>query len=130
MTDCAKVYSILSKELEASYTCWTSNMRGLHNNLPSFSGNEKTHSDFTISERDTASRFTQWLEGKGISQAKDWLNRDMTYHLEVKTTTGKLLDPFMMSNNQMRLVRLQSRTWNAPSLLLDLADRRPGPRMA
>lgn len=98
-------------------------MRSRHG-LPRFSAREGDYSDLTIAEPETALRFATWLVAKGCERASDWTtpgNRAMTFHLEVKATTGHALEPFMMSNNQMALVGLhhiQSAVCSAENLML------------
>lgn len=81
-------------------------MRSRRADLSPFRGLEGEHSDFTLTSLDIAHRFTTWLVSRGFEQAQLWLGMDLKYHLEVKTTTGDLTEPFMVSNNQMRLVSL------------------------
>ena len=76
--------------------------------LSTFAYAERDHADFTISEPEVVPRITYWLICRGFERASEWLGRSITYHLEVKTTLGALTEPFMVSNNQMRLVRFTS----------------------
>ena len=73
--------------------------------LSAFGHAEGAYSDFTISEPEMVSGFTNWLVNKRLEGATQWLGRDITHHVEVKTTLGDLTEPFMMSNNQVNLVR-------------------------
>lgn len=60
--------------------------------------------DFTINGSDSVVKFTDWLIEGGHEEAAEWRDQAITYHVEVKTTTGEWDDPFTMSNNQVNLV--------------------------
>lgn len=99
------MYELLKKEIGVDEYCWTSNSRSQYPALRSFDGNEADYADFTISDPKISAKMTDWLLSKiGIAAAAEWLNTSVTYHAEVKTTSGHLDEAFDMSNNQGRLV--------------------------
>lgn len=100
---------MLKKEFGADHTCWTSNSRSSYHGLLSFGGNEADFADFTIWDPEVSAKITKWLLNTiGISSAGRWAGTDVTYHIEVKTTTGHSSEAFELSNNQWRLVGLPS----------------------
>jgi hypothetical protein len=77
---------------------WTSRHRTTSGYSPlPFEGPHSSHAAFTIS--DTSSAFTQFLT-KLTKSADSWLAKPPTYHLEVKTTAGGLLDEFNLSHGE------------------------------
>ncbi|KAL9093859.1 MAG: hypothetical protein Q9165_003782 [Trypethelium subeluteriae] len=98
------VYKFLVNRFNISNDCWTSRSRSLYG-LPTFSERERDYSEFTVSDSSVTQAITNWLTLSGFTEANAWDGREMTYHLEVKTTTGECNDPFMMSNNQLDLAR-------------------------
>jgi hypothetical protein len=107
-----KVHKILqTKILGSDYNPeqhWTSRHRTTIGYAPlSFEGPHNTHASFTID--DSAGVFTEFLT-KVTKVAEGWLSKPPTYHLEVKTTAGGLLDEFNMSH--MEFVR--ARRYRAP----------------
>ncbi|KAI9686954.1 MAG: hypothetical protein M1822_002707 [Bathelium mastoideum] len=90
------------QRFNVSSDCWTSNNRSRYG-LPAFSGLERDHSDFTVGASNVTQAIIDWLEPSGFEEARTWNERNMTYHFEVKTTTGECGEAFMMSNNQLDL---------------------------
>ena len=72
--------------------------------LSRFHGREGDHADFTITDRATVAKVTDWLLEAGSVDTLRLRNSNVTYHLEVKTTLGPREEPFMMSNNQFLMV--------------------------
>ena len=75
------------------------------NNYNDFAKNEERHySDFTFT--DTDGKLTDYLIQHGRRLPR-WggSKSSVTYHLEVKSTTGPLEEPFHLSNNQLQLAR-------------------------
>ena len=85
---------------------WTSKSRAKFGNL-SFTGQEGDYSDFTFDDPNDI--WTAVLIQAGFDEAKGWKDRAkdqaITYHLEVKSTSGPFNDPFYMSFNQLQMVR-------------------------
>lgn len=65
---------------------------------------EGDYADFTIVDSNAVDKFTDWLVTGGHAEAAEWKGKEITYHIEVKTTTGGCNDAFTMSNNQFDLV--------------------------
>lgn len=91
---------------------WTSKSRARFGNL-SFTGQEGDYSDFTFD--DPNDTWTTVLINAGFDEAKGWKdrakNQAITYHLEVKSTSGPFDDPFYMSFNQLQMAE----RWTLPS---------------
>ncbi|TKA63588.1 hypothetical protein B0A55_10316 [Friedmanniomyces simplex] len=98
------VYKLLTAQLGAPAECWTSDVRTQHG-LPKFRDFEAFYTDFTVDDRDTCDRITQWLLNAGHIEAKRYAGKDITYRIEVKTTNGKREEPFSMSINQYNQAR-------------------------
>ncbi|KAK4892837.1 hypothetical protein LTR27_008751 [Elasticomyces elasticus] len=92
------VYQLLKRQFHATEDCWTSAMRS-QAGLSQFHGSEGAYSDFTISQGTSADDLRDWLIPSLLPPESPGPN----YHIEVKTTAGPCTDPFMMSNNQVRL---------------------------
>ena len=96
-----QVFRLLQHALGPDFTedNWTSELRGL---VPGFSPYLGTSlADFRYA--DTSGVLTNlWF---GTKQKKAWKDRWPTYHLEVKTTSGGVNEPFHMSSAQLQLVR-------------------------
>ncbi|KIM96811.1 hypothetical protein OIDMADRAFT_58368 [Oidiodendron maius Zn] len=91
---------------------WTSKSRARFGNL-SFTGQEGDYSDFTFDDPNDI--WTAVLIQAGFDEAKGWKDRAkdqaITYHLEVKSTSGPFDDPFYMSFNQLQMAE----RWTLPS---------------
>lgn len=83
--------------------CWTSKMRSKRG-LPAFTGSESCYSDFTL--RGMGKEFSEFLRDRGVPYSDRWADSNMTFHLEVKSTTGTCNEPFYMSYNQQNLVSM------------------------
>lgn len=88
--------------------------------FPSFEAFEGDFSDFTVEDATISSRIAHWVFHTGHTAARSWLEGNMTFHLEVKTTTGSYEETFMMSNRQFENVgpqtycfRLSANIWQA-----------------
>lgn len=79
---------------------------------------QKHNSDFTYIDHD--GRLGQYLSQRGrrLPRWKDRSGKEiaLTFHLEVKSTTGRLDEPFHLSNNQMDLAK----KWSLRIPLLDV----------
>ncbi|KAI9685067.1 MAG: hypothetical protein M1822_005459 [Bathelium mastoideum] len=98
------VFQVFKALFEIDENAWTSDIRTRFN-FPAMDNFEGDYADITIKEYDSVARFTDWLIAGGHSEATQWKGQDITYHVEVKTTTGQCNEPFSMSNNQVRLVQ-------------------------
>ena len=87
----------------AKEECWTSTLRERYG-LPEFTESEGIYADFTIDDHEVSEAITNWLVDEGYAVAERFCEQSVTYHFEVKSTVGSLKEPFMMSNNQFRLV--------------------------
>ena len=94
---------MLEREFGVDEGCWTSASRVDHEGFSNFEGDESEHTDFTIEEPAVSEAFTEWLVARAPAVAQ-WQGKQMTYHIEVKTTSGDATTPFDMSNNQYHLV--------------------------
>lgn len=91
------------REFGVAEESWTSCSRTYFGHEP-FEGSEGDYSDFTICDPAIGSKLTAWLIRNGKSAAKQLLGQTSTYHIEVKTTTGRCDEPFIMSNSQVEHV--------------------------
>lgn len=84
-----QIYTILKQQLGSLFTeeNWTSKMQSLATESR-FTGREGDYSDFTY--RDTDGSLTRYLTQQGFGEAQGWLGSPPTYHIEVKTTNGRL----------------------------------------
>ncbi|KAI0316835.1 hypothetical protein OF83DRAFT_1172518 [Amylostereum chailletii] len=92
------VYQLMSQELGPTLfgiQNWTSNLRSFIPGFPAFNGDAPT--DFTYADRTGA--LTEMWYGEEMKQA--WHGRWPTYHLEVKSTTGAIGEPFHVSQRQI-----------------------------
>ena len=104
-TNSLQIYKLLFNRFRISDYCWTSHSRSRYG-LPIFSELERDYADFTVRDAHVVQGITNWLMLSGFTEADAWNGRELTYHFEVKTTTGSCEEPFMMSNNQLDLVCL------------------------
>lgn len=98
----SQVYQLLSQGLGPGLfgiQNWTSNLRSLISGFPSFNGDAPT--DFTYADR-TGALTGMWY---GEDMKKAWHGRWPTYHMEVKSTTGAVGEPFHVSQRQLSAVR-------------------------
>ncbi|KAK4979511.1 hypothetical protein LTR66_010479 [Elasticomyces elasticus] len=108
------VYQFLGRLAGDGFTehHWTSSMRQ-RAGLSVFAGCEGEYADFTFD--DPTKTLTRYLLEHGCECAEDWLHAPLTYHIEVKATTGGCNEDFHMSSNQLEMAR----QWTLP------ADERP-----
>ncbi|KAK3622645.1 hypothetical protein LTR56_014313 [Elasticomyces elasticus] len=92
------IYRVLCERFAATESCWTSAMRS-RAGLPPFRGDEGAQSDITVTDHTIATSIWRWLVSDSDSSGPT------TIHIEVKSTVEDCTEPFMMSNNQLRLVR-------------------------
>ncbi|KAF2232981.1 hypothetical protein EV356DRAFT_487514 [Viridothelium virens] len=98
------VYNLFKALFDIDDGMWTSNIRTQYG-FPVMDSHESDYADFTIDEPNAVGKFTDWLIDGGHPEAADWKAKGITYHVEVKTTTGGCRDAFSMSNNQVDLAR-------------------------
>ncbi|KAH0427347.1 heterokaryon incompatibility [Colletotrichum camelliae] len=83
---------------------WTSRLR-VAKGYPDFLGDESKTADFTY--KDEGGRMLSVI---GLSSfAKDWRDKHITYHIEVKGTVLEVSEPFHMSQHQMDMALKHSR---------------------
>ena len=97
------MYKFFKNKFKAGDERWTSGLP-VHHDLPAFDGDEATTSDFTISNPLVCARITDWLIENGHKDSAARRGTNVTYHFEVKATSGLRDEPFSISNNQIDLV--------------------------
>ena len=101
------VFSILNDVFgpEIDDSVWTSELRhhvdGHKRWVPE--NQNALYSDFTVP--DDYGTLAGWMVENGIQVPKDWLGAKLLYHIEVKSTTKSVDDPFFMSHLQMNKAR-------------------------
>ncbi|KAL9088067.1 MAG: hypothetical protein Q9165_006408 [Trypethelium subeluteriae] len=98
------LYNVFKALFDIDDRAWTSNIRTQYG-FPVMDNHESDYADFTIDEPDAVGKFTDWLIKSGHSEATKWNTKGITFHIEVKSTTGSCRDAFSMSNNQVDLAR-------------------------
>lgn len=87
---------------------WTSKIRNdfLEDHAMPEDQLEADYADFTF--KDGTGAFASFLYTHGHGPARAWIKAIITYHVEVKSTVGKLTDVFHLSWNQMNMARRKS----------------------
>ena len=90
---------MLKSKLGISYEQWTSNLR-VRSGFPPFAKIEGDFTDFTVEDDEKCAMLSEWL----YESMTERPNNAVTYHLEVKATTGRRDEPFKMSARQLAMV--------------------------
>ncbi|KAK6431660.1 hypothetical protein LTR95_012179 [Oleoguttula sp. CCFEE 5521] len=101
------IFKLLRETFQITDDCWTSASR-TSLDLPSFNEFEGDYSDFTVRDPLVCAHITRWLVPTRHFAAALSAGATITYHFEVKTTSGRCKEPFRMSNNQVEHVSILS----------------------
>ncbi|KAI9692668.1 MAG: hypothetical protein M1820_009462 [Bogoriella megaspora] len=113
----AFVFEWMKKEFRIDIESWTSDIRTRFDH-PAMTEFEGDFADFTIKGGAAAVKVGQWLQSHGYGLADAIKCENMTFNIEVKTTTGACNDSFSLSNNQMGLIRRWHESHNDVCILL------------
>ncbi|EMC91365.1 hypothetical protein BAUCODRAFT_152628 [Baudoinia panamericana UAMH 10762] len=122
------VFNLLAEHFEVKIDSWTSDVRMQHGH-PDFEDFEGFYSDFTITNGTTCDRIAYWLGETGCEAASQWMGKDVTFHIEVKATSGRREEPFLISPNQFN----QARQWHESNadvyIILRVYDLQSSPQV-
>lgn len=63
---------------------------------------------FTISNSQTVQQLTNYLLNNNLDRANDWIGEDVTFHIDVRATSGDTAEPFVFTNKQLD----QAKKWH------------------
>lgn len=106
LADPLQMHHVLNEQLKSFWSPehWTSHLRS-RDNHSTFDEDEADFADFTFA--DPEGQWTRILIQQGAEEARGWLAKPPTYHIEVKATLGPWNFPFSMSHSQVELSHSQ-----------------------